>query len=229
MKLHEIFIDPAEAFSRIDEHPSWLGPFLVGSLVAIVTILLLAPIGQQLALRHLPNSAGEEVKAEMFKILRLSTYYGVAAAPILTLLKWSVLATLLFLFLILSGADISYRKTLALLGHASLVVSLDSLLSVLVMYLRGLDNILSPADVQSTVLSLSSFWGVALHPALRVVLDNLSVFMLWYLALLIFGVASVARLDRWRAALIVTLLWGLQTLFMAGIAMIFSRYTELSV
>jgi hypothetical protein len=229
VKLHEIFIDPAEVFSRIDERPTWLGPFLAVSLVAMLTLLLSAPIGQQLALRHLPNGAGEEVRAELFRILRVSTYYSVAVTPILILLKWSVLAALLFLILILSGADISYRKTLALLGHASLVVSLDSLLSVLIMYVRGLDNILSPADVQSTVLSLSSFLSVALHPALRVALDNLSVFTLWYLVLLIFGVASVARLDRWRAAFIVTLLWGLQTLFLAGIAMIFSRYTELSV
>ena len=228
MKLHEIFIDPAQAFSRIDERPNWLGPFLAASLVAMLTLLLSAPIGEHLALRYLPESAGEEVRAELFMMLRVSNYYGIAATPVLVLLKWSVLATLLFLMLILSGADISYRKTLALLGHASLVVSLDGLLSVLVMYARGISTIQSPADVQSTVLSLNTFLSAASHPALRAVLDSLGVFSLWYLVLLTFGVASVARLGRWRAALTVALLWGLQTLFVAGLATIFSRYAELS-
>lgn len=224
MHVHEIFLDPAQAFSRINERPNWLKPLLVVSLMASLTILLSTPISEHLALRSIPEGASEELKAELFRMLRLSTYYGIATTPIVILLKWSVLSSFLFLFLILSGSDISFRKTLSLVGHASIIVALDGLLCMLVMYARGFDSIQSPGDLQTTVLSLNHFLHTAGHPLLRVLLDNLGVFSLWQLALLTFGVASVTRFSKWRAALSVGLLWGLQTLFLIGLTLIFSRY-----
>jgi len=156
-------------------------------------------------------------------MIKVSRYYGILVSPLLVIVKWSISAFLLFSISVLFGADITYRKVLSLLGHASIITALDNLLSIVVVYMRGIDTIKSMEDIQSTVLSLNHILGSSGHPVMRVFLESVNVLTLWYMIVLVLGMASMTQVSKKQSAVIVGLMWAMQTMFVIGMAMIFSH------
>lgn len=224
MQTLEIFVDPLSLFSRVNKRPNWLVPFFIVALIAILCVPLSLPIIRHLVLLQMPEGAGPELQEQLLSSMKFSMYYGLIGTPVVILLKWSILAFSLFTILILSGADTSFRKTLSVLAHASIITTLDGLLNLCVTYARGISSIQSPDDMQTTVLSLNTFLNTRGSPVLHVVLDSLSVFSIWYFALLVLGVMATTRFNKTRSAFAVFMIWILQTGFLVGTTLLFSRY-----
>ena len=145
------------------------------------------------------------------------------------LVKWGLMAFLLFGITILFSSDFTYRKALSILAHASIIAALDGLITVGIIYFRGLNEVQSPRDLESAVFSLSWLFGSTLHPAIRAIFNSLTVFSLWYWILLFLSIKLTTKLCKLEAALIVAILWGIQTGLSVGMAMIFSRYSAASI
>lgn len=223
MRTLDILFDPADLFKRLNDRPNWLSPFVIVTLLAILSTALLAPVMEQLAIKQMPEGVSAEFQERMLSSILLSKYYSIAIVPVIVLLKWSVSTFLLFGIAILVGADTSYRKALSVLGHASIVTALDALANVAVIYLRGLETIHSPNDIQATMLSPAYLLSASAHPAFRVALENLNLFSLWYFALLGIGLYLTARLSKLQSAFVVGVLWTLQTGFLVILTLVFSR------
>ncbi|MGE0131586.1 MAG: YIP1 family protein [Blastocatellales bacterium] len=229
MRTLDILFDPADLFKRLNDRPNWLTPFVIVTLLAALSTALLAPVIEQLAIKQMPEGVSADLQERMLSSILLSKYYGIAIVPVVVLLKWSILAFLLFGVAILVGADTSYRKALSVLGHASIITSLDTLANVVVIYLRGVETIQSPSDIQATVVSPAYLLSASAHPAFRVALENLNLFSLWYFALLWMGLYQTARLSKLQSAFVVGVLWILQTSFLVILTLIFSRISAASI
>lgn len=229
MRTLDILFDPVDLFKRLNERPNWLTPFVIVTLLAVLSTALLAPVMEQLAIKQMPEDVSVELQEQMLSSIMLSKYYGIAIVPIVVLLKWSVSAFLLFGAAILVGADTSYRKALSVLGHASIITALDALANVAVIYLRGVETIQSPSDIRATVVSPAYLLSASAHPAFRVALENLNLFSLWYFALLGIGLYMTARLSKLQSLFVVGILWILQTGFLVGLALILSRFSATSL
>lgn len=228
MKTLELFYDPFELFSRVNARPNWLRPFVIVTLLGILAVILMSPVIQHVVLNNMPQGLDEEVRADLLASLKFSKYYGIILAPIYTLLKWSILAFFLFSLSLISGAEPTFRKTLSVLGHASIIMALDAVLSVVVVYARGLSTLQSPEEIPTTVLSLSNFISTSGHPVLRLIMDNIGILSIWYLALLVIGVSTTMKLSKIKSTVIVATLWVIQTGFLVGLALLTSRYSSLT-
>ena len=229
MNSLKIFVDPFDLFNEVNTRPDWLRPFIIVSLLGMLSVLLTSPVLEHLVSLEMPEGAGADFQEQLLSMSKFSTYYGIAATPVFVLLKWSILSFLLFSISILSGADTSYRKMLSVIGHASIITALDGLLNLVAIYARGINTLRSANEIHPTLLSINNFVSTGGHPILRTLFDNLGILSIWYLAVLAIGVAATARLSKTRSALIVGALWALQTGFWIGVSMIFSRYEALSI
>lgn len=228
MRALEVFFDPFNLFGRLNARPNWLIPFLIVVVAGVVSILLMSPVLMRITLRQIPEGMSAETQEQMISMMRLSKYYGILVSPLVVMLKWSISAFLLFSVSVLFGADITYRKVLSLLGHASIITALDNLLSILVLYLRGIDTIKSVEDIQSTVLSLNHLMGSTGHPVLRVFLESVNVLTVWYMIVLVMGMASMTTVSKKQSAAIVGVVWTLQTMFLIGLTIIFSHASSVA-
>jgi hypothetical protein len=108
----------------------------------------------------------------------------------------------------------------------SIVSALDSLAGVAVIYLLGTDASGPPGGAGPGTLSPAYFLCGDAHPALRAALENLTVFSVWGYALLALGIALTTRLTRGQSILVAGVVWGMQTAFLAGLALIFPRFGQ---
>jgi Yip1 domain len=226
MQMFDVFLDPVALFKRVDERPHWFTPFIAVSLLTIFCTILLAPAIEQLTVAQLPEDVSAEMREQVLSSIKMSKYYGVFTIPLLILLKWSISAFILFGLAVVVGADLSYRKTLSVLAYSSVVAALEILLNTVVIYLRGLKNVQSPSDLQAIIASPAYFLSTNAPPALRVVLEGMSVFSLWYFFLLAVGLGMTSRLNKQEVALVTILLWVLQTGLLAGFALLFVPQTS---
>ncbi|PYT08095.1 MAG: hypothetical protein DMF60_05695 [Acidobacteria bacterium] len=223
MKALEVFFDPFNLFGRLNARPNWLIPFLIVALAGVVSIFLMSPVVMHVAVQQIPEGASAETQEQMLSMFKVWRYYGILISPLLLIIRWSISAFLLFSVSVLFGADITYRKVLSLLANASIIIALDNLLSIGVLYLRGVDTIKSMEDIQSTVLSLNHIFGSPGHPVMRVFLESINVLTVWYMIVLVLGMASLTKVSKKQSAVIVGLVWAMQTMFVIGLAMIFSH------
>ncbi len=228
MKALEVFFDPFNLFGRLNARPNWLIPFLIVAAAGVLSIFLMSPVMMHIVERQIPEGLSAEAQAQMISMIKVSRYHGIVASPLLLIVKWSISAFLLFSISVLFGADITYRKVLSLLGHASIITALDNLLSIVVLYMRGIDTIKSMEDIQSTVLSLNHILGSSGHPVMRVFLESVNVLTVWYMIVLALGMASMTQVSRKQSAVIVGLVWAMHTIFLMGVATIFSHASSVA-
>ncbi len=229
MSTLDVFFDPRTLFKELESRPQWLIPFIIVSVIAIICTLLMFPVMEHLMLRQMPEGLSVQQQTQMLSSLKMTRYIGLLSAPVVLLMKMGLMAFLLYGVTVLFSFDFTYRKALSILSHASIIAALDGLIMVATIYFRGMNEIQSPKDLGSAVLSLSWLFGATLHPAMRAVLDSLTFFSVWYWVLLFIGIKLTTKLSKVKAFLIVAILWGIQTGFSAGMAMIFSRYSAASV
>ena len=72
MNTLDIFFEPASLFKNLNSRPTWLGPFLVVSLLVIVCTLLMFPVMEHLMLKQLPVGISAEQQAQMLSSLKMS-------------------------------------------------------------------------------------------------------------------------------------------------------------
>ncbi|HKS27699.1 MAG TPA: YIP1 family protein [Pyrinomonadaceae bacterium] len=214
----DLLTDPFEFFNGLDRRPRWLGAFCVVVVLGMINVLLFAPLSERILLNQLAEGVISGTPDDVATWLKVSKYYGIAITPVFVLLKWSILAFVIFVASVLFGGETSFRKTLSVLANASIIMALDSLLSVSLIYLSGTENLRAPTDIRSTVLSLNNFLGNPYSPTLNVVFDNLSIFSIWFWCLLGVGVAATARLSKSSSALVVGLVWLVHTGFLVLMA-----------
>ena len=162
-----LFLDPPALFNKLDKRPNWLVPFIIVVCLGAITTVLNGGIMQHLVGLQMPEGISEDLKQTVMDRARIASYFGIAIVPVLVLLKWSLSAFVLYSIMVLLGADVSYRKTLSILGHASIITALDTLLSVVVLYSNGLESIRKPDQIRLNLLSLDHLLNAAAHPAIE--------------------------------------------------------------
>lgn len=216
---------PRALAAAIEEgRADWRLPALViiGAFVALDALAL--PLFVKAIPRMAPVGLSPDMLAQLEQTARLMRPIQILLSPLGWLLKWAFTAALLFgLELLLvrpaAGAEgarlVPVRRFFVLVVYANLVLLIEALLKNLILWLR---YFLSGAIVLDPAIGLD----VLLHPsdpALAVVLAHANVFEVWFLTILIGGVATLCRCSRSRAAALVLPVWGLGLLVRVGLAL----------
>jgi hypothetical protein len=208
-----------------EERANWRLP----ALVIIGTVMALDMLALPLFVRAIPQMAPVGLSPDMLGQLeqtaRLMRPIQILLSPLGWLIKWAFTAVLLFGVELLllrpaTGAEgarvVPVRSFFVLVVYANLVLVLEALLKNLILWLRYL---LSGAIVLDPAVGVDALVRPS-DPALAVVLAHVNVFEVWFLTILIGGVAALCRCSRSRAAALVLPVWGLGLLVRVGLALV---------
>lgn len=235
-RLTGVCFEPTKTFEDISRKRSWLGIFLLVSIVAL---------GVNYALQYRMDPVDMALKGYamskpfMKKILSAeqiaqaetnvekqalqprsawSKYSPIVLTPVMMYITYFVLAAILLLAFVIIGAGINLRKsftaTLWAMGPPAIVVSLLSLLFIFVKNPRDLEVV----PVYNVMSNLGMLVDSTAHPVLNSLLSSIDLFSLWTIILLSIGFAAMSekKLTAAKAATPVIALWVLWVVVKMG-------------
>jgi hypothetical protein len=209
--LIDIFIDPVKVFRRIEAGLSWWKPFLVIAIASSVIAYFQQPINKQLFMLNERGLSEDQLQTQGEMMDRFG-FVGMIAAPLIVLLIYVILAALCNVTVNLVSGRSGFKKMLGLLSFTGFIGLIEQALRMLIIHMRGIENITSREDLYSTSFSLNRFIGA--HGILRAILESLSLFQIWFLVLFVAGVSVVYGISR-KAALAPTIvIWALGVLML---------------
>jgi len=209
--LGRLVWSPEAAFRDLARSGPFLAPLVLSSLLGAAVQFINLPLVERVALNNMAPGMDPDLYQKGLEYLRASQFIGMAATPLSLMIKWSCIAGLIYLVLQVAGGSMPFRQLFSLVAFSSVLQCLESCLAAAILGLKGFENIntareLSPPLGLNLLLQPS---GVAIDSFL----NNFSLFGIWYLAVLTFGVAYFNRFSRKKALMVVAPVW----LFMAGL------------
>ena len=207
--LIDIFIDPVKVFKRIKAGLPWWQPFTIVAIAIAVISYFQIPLNKQLVLLNERGLTAEQLESQV-EITDKLAIIGVIAAPLVVLLIYVILAALCNVTANLVSGKSSFKKMLSLLSFTSFVGLIEQGLKMLILHMRGIENITSRDDLYSVSFSLTRF--IESDGILRAVLESFSIFQIWFLILFTIGVSVVYEIDRKTAIVPTIVVWVLGVL-----------------
>jgi hypothetical protein len=207
--LIDIFIDPVKVFKRIKAGLPWWQPFIIVAIVIAVISYFQIPINKQLVMLNERGLSAEQLETQA-EVMGKFALIGVIAAPLVVLLIYVILAALCNVTANLVSGKSSFKKMLSLLTFTGFVGLIEQSLKMLILHMRGIENIASRDDLYSVSFSLNRF--IESDGILRAVLESFSIFQIWFLILFTIGVSVVYEIDRSKAIVPTIVVWVLGVL-----------------
>jgi len=206
--LHGVLIKPRQTLHSVNEQQKnkWLTPLLVLSLLAILVVLVAAPIRRntiQMGLSIPPDFQyySVEQQEQFYKAQATQTspiflyVFPMVFGLVGIWLAWFLVSSVLHLILTLSGSHAPSLKSHNLVAWCMLPLGIRSLVQMVAMLatksiingagLSGLFN----ADVTGFAAYIASFLGLV------------DIFFLWYCVILVIGVRDFSGLSKSKALL----------------------------
>ena len=209
--LVNIIMEPSKVFEHIKEKDDWWIPFV---LFVIVTWVFLWISGPALARITAQKMAEMGVDREIPKFVEFIKYLG---APIGTLVMWLIVSTLLWFLTNSFGADWNYIKALDLYAYSNVVQVIRSVLSVIILLIRGIPNIMTFKDL-NVATGLNLLFSPE-NPRLYALVSGIEVFTIWQFILIAYGVSEITGISKKKTAWISVIIY----LVTLGFGVIFAR------
>jgi hypothetical protein len=227
-RLTAIFFEPKKLFDDVARRRSWLGVFIIASVLtaaAVYTVTsrmdreayLRKAIQMNPLTRNIPDA---QISALVSRPPGIYERISPILSPINLLIGYALLAGIFFLLFLLIGTGISYKSAFAVTVWAVFPSSaVLLLLSILLSYVKDPATLeINPASNVASHLG----WLVSdekAHPGLSSLLSSLDLFSFWSIALLSVGFvsASEGKLTTAKAATAIGILWLIWVLGKAGV------------
>ena len=231
-RLVGIYFEPKKTFEDINRKRSWVGIFIIVSVLAIgATYTLTSRLDHETYMRKAlqMNPMTRKMTEEQIKPLLeqppgFMERYGAFLAPINVMIAYLILGGIFLLTFILMGASLTFKKSFAVtiwaMGPPGIILTI---LGIVFMFVKDPSALeLNPAANVASNLGL--LVSESEHPVLNGVLSSIDLFSFWTICLLSLGFAAVSdrKLTTGKAATGILILWVLWVLVKAGFTAIFS-------
>lgn len=222
-RVMQSIFSPSKAFQELDNKPAWLIAFLIIGTGTFLISYFTSPYIVQAGISDLPSNINSEHYENIVKLLQRSQFVGLALSPLFMFLKLLINALILWLVTNLF-TELKFKKLFSLVVHCGIITFLRAILSYIILRLRGLQSIKSPADLQ-VFLGLDMFTrNQELSLPLKVFLNNINVFSLWWIWLLGLGLSIFTKISRKKTLMIVVFIWLFGTILQVGIASLMAPF-----
>lgn len=203
-----IFVSPNRVFDDIrDSKVGWWKPWLMVSVVVVIATYLMLPI-QAALIAASPDVGNAENAAAMIKATQL---VQVVVAPVMVLIVSVIVTAISYVMVTLMSKDATFKKYFTLILFADVVASVGFLATVIILRLRGVDQVASPEDLK-VGLSLRPLAPDA-GPFLGGLLGSIEFFAVWGFALIVLGLRRMLGFGLGAALACSIPLWLLYTTF----------------
>jgi len=207
--LINIIIEPVKTFQHIKEKDDWWIPFVLIVVITWIFLWITGPALARITAQQMAE-AGREIPAFI-------EYVKYLFAPIGTLGTW-LLVTVIIWFLSNSfGADWNYVKALDLYAYSSVAQALRTVLTTLILFIRGIPNIITLKD-----LNVATGFNLLFspeNPKLYALVSGIEVFTIWQYILIAYGISEITGISKKKAAWVSVITY----LITLGFGVIFAR------
>jgi hypothetical protein len=231
-RLLGVYFEPRKTYEDISRKPSWLGIWIVASILAIGMNYVLTTrmdhetlMRKSLAMNPLTKNLPEEQIQTIVSQPQgaFARYSQMIFAPVGVLLVYILIAAVFLLLYVLLGANLTFKKSLAAtfwgMGPPGII---GGIFAILVMYIKD------PADIEvNPIANVVSNLGLLVaekeHPVLNSLLSSIDVFSAWtiFLLSLSFAALSGRSMTVKKAATGVLILWAVWVAIKAAYFAIF--------
>jgi len=231
-RLLGVYFEPRKTYDDISRKPSWLGIWIVASILAIgMNYVLTTRMDHETLMRKslAMNPMTKNLPEEQIQTIvsqpqgAFARYSQMIFAPVGVLLVYILIAAVFLLLFVLMGANLTFKKSLAAtfwgMGPPGII---GGVFAILVMYIKDpMDIEVNP--VANVVSNLGLLVAEKEHPVLNSLLSSIDVFSAWtiFLLSLSFAALSGQSMTVKKAATGVLILWGL---WVAGKAAYFAIF-----
>ena len=214
-RLTGVITNPVATFEDIRRRPDYLAPIILMLLTSIIAASIITPIALDTTFEELSEKSPEA--ADKMDAMRPVGYImGMVGAAVTPLVIWLIMTALIHVFSGLAGGEGEFKPLLSVLGYAGIPGYLKAIVMAIVAFFSnnprpklGLDILFKPEDTVGKIIN--------------VVLSNIEILNLWYIALVIVGISVAKQMSRERAVIpwviwwvIITALQIVGTLFQKG-------------
>jgi hypothetical protein len=199
------FIDPKATAKRVPAPLSWLWPSIVLCVIYGVFTYLMLPYTMQLIDLRLSQQNTPPEQAERARNL-VHAIYGFlpAFSPVIIVLGLLLAALLVCGMGSVAGLRTKFRDVFSLMAACQLVSSLQIIAMYIVLHVKG-EEITSQEQL-TPPFGLDIFLQ-NIHGALFALVNFFSIFEIWYLIVLTFGLAYLAKVSKGKAFFAITPAW----------------------
>ncbi len=203
--IFRVLWSPSATFRQWPSPSPFLLPFCLFSLLSIVISLNLLPIMTDVVARSASQNMDSDMQRQFLEKIYYLQALGIVFSPVATLIKWALMAWLIYTASQLADGRITYRQAYSLTAYASIIPLMHSLVVFAILKLRGADAIHSLIDLQPpTGMNLIFKTDSLVSSAL---LQEINVFEMWYVLILATGIAAFNRFSIRKALLVVLPVW----------------------
>lgn len=220
--LINIFATPTEVFLNLKEQPRWFVAFVFISAVSIGVARFLAPASEQIVINMFSEKIDEiQIQRSLATAKRLQ-YIAYAFTPVVLLLRWIIVASILYyLCLLLGVADPPrFRTVFAVVVYSEMILLLMAITNTLLLYARGIDSMRHLIDLQAIAGLDILLKDKSASIPLFVLLNSFNFFSVWYIVTLTLGISVVTSFSKLKSAILVSGVWLLGVGYQVALAAI---------
>ncbi|HTK81009.1 MAG TPA: YIP1 family protein [Bacteroidota bacterium] len=210
LHLINIFAAPAEVAADLAETPRWRAPLIFMILCSALTGWFMVPAIVEPMRKIFISSYGEGAAEGAIKSVSMTMLVTrMIIQPCVVIVRWVFFAGLLTAgaFLSVGRQGQVYRKLFAFVAYAEGIFILLNIITVLVIYAKGIDTIASQADLTvikgADQLLRDNFSGDLLSS----ILSTLTPFSAWYLVVITLGYHALTGIGRTKGLVIAIAAW----------------------
>jgi hypothetical protein len=213
------FYAPEATFVRDLRGPSYLIPFCILAVVLVGLTSLQAPYHLHWTEYRLESAGADGANmAASLEMMRRSRGLYAAFVPMILLLRWLCLASVLWLAASLFVLELSFSTAANIIAYSYTPIVFRDGIIYLILHLRGLDAVRRPDGLEvpiglNLVLpSLPQPWAA--------LAANINLFEAWFIMLLTIGVSMTAQVPLRKSLAVSLASWLMAVLFQFGLVWI---------
>ncbi len=213
--ITDIFSAPSALFEQQKAAPGWITPFILVSVLGILTALLMQPAQASLMAAQLADKLPPEQVEKVLERAGSFSILAFATVPLMTLIRWALVGGILLMLSFLFTDRLSFKKSFSIVGWSSVILAVGALVNMGMVYLRGAADVTTTGDLARTGLNIF-LSEASTGPGIYLFLASITPFALWYVILVGIGVKSVGEISLGKAYLLSFITWALGTGFAVG-------------
>ena len=200
-----VFVDPATTAKRVPSKLSWLWPLAILCIVYLIFAYQMLPYALQmmdasLAQRNIPAESMERTRSMM----HTTTSFTTPLTPVFVIGFVALFAVLIKVVYSMLGTKTRFRDLFSLVAACSLIPMLQYVASYFVLRAKG-DPITTPEQI-TPPFGLDIFFS-GIHGPLFALLSFFSIFQIWFIIVLVFGLAYLTGSSKTKAFIASTPAW----------------------
>lgn len=212
-----VFVSPESTMQDIAARPSWVVPLIIVTLVGSLGAFFLrdAILQTQLEAMEKRNMTAEQIeqaRPSMEKIMNIT----VPLVPLITtpLFYLIIAGVLMFTGNVILGGEAKFSHLFAITCWSGIITVLSSLVNVPIMANK---MVMESATSLSSLLPFEENKTLLYH-----LFSQIDLFLIWWVAVVGFGVAAVYKFSTRKAMMMVFSLWAIYVVIAVALKSIFS-------